>query len=402
MKIHKTRVFDETIKAIREGATTIVHQGGSRSSKSWSIIQTLMELPKLVEYGYAPDHVRHVMAARKKLSWLKGSLFNTLDNAVSTYKIPVEPDLLKTRGTQEYTINGFHWNLQGIDDPQRAAGEEQDIAWLNEANDFTKDDYDQVAMRTSWLKILDYNPNMPASHWIEDLKLDPEVVVIKSTVLDNPHAAPESRKVIMGYEPTPENIERGTADDFKWKVYGLGERAMPEGLVYPHYTITSSWPDSPKYHAFGIDFGWNNPATIVEIAIAGPAVYIRQHLYGSGIPTEEIGNTLKEVVPDGVVVVADSASPEAISKLNQRGVFVVGAKKGADSVRTGIDTVKENAIRIHEDSVDVRKEIQNYTWAKDKSGEPTDKPVDAFNHALDAARYAVSWVLAPQIDYTVF
>jgi phage terminase large subunit len=62
--------------------------------------------------------------------------------------------------------------------------------------------------------------------------------------------------------------------------------------------------------------------------------------------------------------------------------------KGADSIMAGIDILKRHKLYVTKESKNIIKEMQNYKWAEDKNGNLLNKPIDAFNHAIDATRYA--------------
>lgn len=68
---------------------------------------------------------------------------------------------------------------------------------------------------------------------------------------------------------------------------------------------------------------------------------------------------------------------------------VVGAAKGKDSISAGIDFLSEYEIIVNSHLVEFMTEFNNYSWALDKEGKATNKPVDDFNHFIDSLRYSV-------------
>ena len=65
-------------------------------------------------------------------------------------------------------------------------------------------------------------------------------------------------------------------------------------------------------------------------------------------------------------------------------------KKGRDSIVYGINLINQNDIYVTSTSKNLIKELQSYSWMKDREGNTINKPIDAFNHCIDAARYAIT------------
>jgi phage terminase large subunit len=118
-------------------------------------------------------------------------------------------------------------------------------------------------------------------------------------------------------------------------------------------------------------------------------IYIRQKFYKSGMTIDDIEEGISEVNEE---IIADSSAKQTIETLKARGYWLEPSVKGADSVVNGIRQLLGYNIHICEDSIDVLKEFEEYTWKLDKFGLPTDQPIDKFNHAIDAIRYAIEKV----------
>lgn len=161
-----------------------------------------------------------------------------------------------------------------------------------------------------------------------------------STYRDNRFIQPSIKKKILSYEPTPENIKAGTANQYRWQVYGLGEVGRLEGLVFPHFETTNEWPENYKWRVYGLDWGYtNDPTALVEIRYNGGALYWKQHIYRRQLTNQYISRLIKELgITDEIV--ADSAEPKSIAELRNSGVWVKPAKKGKDSILLGFSYFK--------------------------------------------------------------
>ena len=226
-----TPVYQKLDAAYRCGRYNVfVLEGGSRSSKTYSIIQFWVR--------YALEHQdreRRVIVSRLKATWITATVLK------GVYKL----------FTTEF------WFL-GLDDEQRIHGMKSDAFWINEAVEASFDDYAQLMQRCSGFAILDYNPSHE-EHWIYDKLCKRERTrYMHSTMLDNPLIPDNAKEQILSYEPTPYNIEHGTADKRKWLIYGLGKRAKIEGLVFEDYTIIKEVPVWVKRRWYCLDFGYSN------------------------------------------------------------------------------------------------------------------------------------------------
>ena len=89
------------------------------------------------------------------------------------------------------------------------------------------------------------------------------------------------------------------------------------------------------------------------------------------------------------LIIADCAEPKSIDEILAFGWFIEPCLKGADSIKHGIDRVLDLKIQVTSRSLNIIKELRNYSWAESKDGKRLQKPIDDFNHAMDAMRYAV-------------
>lgn len=287
--------------------------------------------------------------------------------------------------------NGALIEFNSYDDEQDAKSGRRDYAFFNEANGIPYDIFDAIKLRTKKTVFIDFNPN--ARFWVHD-KIQPDKENRKwfqSTFRNNPFIDDKIRNDILGYEPTEENKKRGTSNEYKWKVYGLGEVGRLEGLVFPDWKVEKA-ADEYKWRVFGLDFGFtNDPTTLIEIRYAHGNLYWKQHIYETGLTNHDIADEMKRLgIDPNELIIADSAEPKSIEELRRCGYNVKGAIKGADSINQGIDAIKRYNSYIDPNSKDLIEEFSSYTWKKDRNGNALNKPIDKFNHGIDAGRYALS------------
>ena len=177
-------------------------------------------------------------------------------------------------------------------------------------------------------------------------------------------------------------------DEQYWKVYGLGERGASRSLVFNH-KVCESIPETAKFVSYGLDFGYSNDSTaLVATYIEGTNMYVKEMLYRTGMTNQDIGNQFKRLQLDRRdEVFADSAEPKSIEELHRMGYNVKPTFKGA--INIGIDMIRRYKLHVTKDSINMIKELRNYKYVEDKNGQVTNKPLDAWNHSLDALRYSV-------------
>lgn len=311
---------------------------------------------------------------------------------------PVNPN----RPEQTYHINGVEFAFFGLDYPQKLHGRKQDWVWLNETIEIDKRSFDQLEMRTTQGIILDYNPS-DDSHWVFDLQRRPDVTVVKSTMLDNPFLPDSIINKIKGYEPTEENVKNGTADSYMWEVYGLGNKARLEGAVFDNWDIVPSLPEEVKIKGLGLDFGYtNDPTALVEVYMMDNEIYLNEVIYQTAMLNSDIAARMDELkINKTVTIFGDSAEPKSIDELVRYGFDVKPVDKGPDSINYGIDIMKGYKIHITQKSFNLESEFRKYKWAEDKNGKSLNKPVDAFNHAIDAARYCCMMLLGKKPEVSI-
>ena len=363
----------------------IVLEGGSRSSKTHSLIQFWILWAQVHQDG--PP--KRVLVARLKSTWTKATVYYDFINVLKSYGLYEKRNENKTQSI--YRLFNTEFWFSGLDDQQKIHGLSTDAFWINEAIEAGNDDFDQLEQRCSGFGILDYNPSVD-EHWIYDKVCKrPDACYLHSTMLDNPFIPANSRRKILSYEPTPANYEAGTADKNKWEIYGLGLRAKLEGVVYDNWDIVPYVPEhaiNRGKHRWGLDFGFtNDPTALSDIYWHGNEIWVDELIYETGLLNQQIGKRIIQFELQTVKGWADSSEPKSISELHKMGINIHGAQKPQGSVRAGIDILKSYRIHVTERSINTITEFKNYKWMQDKNGKYLNEPIDDYNHSMDEIRY---------------
>ena len=349
-----------------------VFQGGSRSGKTYSIITLLIEW-----CVRNPNSGWWITVVRATLPALKGSVLRDFIQILQREGYYSERNHNKT--DQTYDLWGTQWEFISISDSHRIRGRKRQICFINEADELPFDAYQQLVMRTTFKMILDYNPSAEY-HWIYD-KVIPrdDASYYHSTYKDNPFLE----------ESVVKEIEKlRDIDEEYWRVYGLGQRGQSREVIFRTQEYREL-PQGAKFLGYGLDFGYAvDPTAVIAVWEAPDELYVEQKVYLTNLTNAEIADQLKEIgVGRYDEIIADSAEPKSIEEIHRMHFNIKPAKKGPDSIRMGIDLMRRRRIFVHEDSLDLHKEFRNYKWMKDKNDKVLPKPVDAFNHGVDAVRY---------------
>ena len=363
------------------GKAGCVLEGGSRSGKTFSSIDFLIWL-------CANHRDLVIVLVRATYESFKTTLYNDFNKRMPDFGL-VSPFYGK-KELKTFYIFENKITLIGCDDFAKFQGVSSDIVYFNEAMDIPKEAFDQLTMRCRRFWWMDYNPKF-SDHWIYDSVLTrDDVSFFHSTFKDNPHISKAEYDSLMSYEPTEENIKRGTADEYKWRVFGLGLRTSPEGQIFPNVVWIDRFPDFVENVFFGLDFGYSNsPSALVKCGVHGENLYLQLLFYAPTPSPNDLAPILKAcgnayiwADPSG-----DAGGRGMITELRRMGFNIFAAKTFPGSINYGIAKMKNYRIHIV-DHPAARKEQQNYVYDNVR-GIKLDKPIDDFNHFWDAARIAV-------------
>lgn len=372
-KIQTTRIFRDIEQAVAQGYTTISLQGSARSSKTYNV------LIWLIVYCLSHPNTR-LSIVRATLPAIKGSVLVDFKEILKRMGIYNERSLNKSELIYTFA-NGSWAEFFSTDSEQKLRGRKRDILFVNEANELGFIEWQQLKMRTTRLSIIDYNPSFSDEHWIcETVNQDPRTFHSVTTYLDNPFL---EQTVIDEIESLREKNQS------LWQVYGLGQQAVIEGLVFKHFGICETIPPHVRHRFIGMDFGFtNDPTAICEVALDGDALYIDEIAYRTQMLSSDIITTLREAAPK-MHIISESADPRLIQEIYRAGIDIHPVKKFPGSIEAGLSKMQEYRIIITKRSTNVAKELRNYTYRQDKDGRWLNVAIDCYNHAIDAVRYVV-------------
>ena len=346
-----------------------IFQGGSRSGKTYNILTYLIFKYALTNEGKTISICRVTFPALR--STVMRDFFEILINH-NLYN-PAS----HRKSVNEYDLNGNTFEFFSLDDDQKIRGRKRDVVFINEANEMRKPIFTQLAMRTTEKIILDFNPSDEYHFIYDDIITRDDCDFYKSTFKDNPFIPDEVRKEILRLKDT---------DPVAWQVYGLGERAASNATIFTNWQTFNDEQTVDDW-CYGVDFGFNNPTSLVKVSINDGIIYVEELLYERGLTNSDLIRKFKEMnLPRNKIIFCDSAEPQRIKELYNAGLNVKPALK---DVKKGIDSVKSFPLRISASSSNLIKEIKFYKWKEDKDGNVLEEPVKFNDHAVDAMRYAI-------------
>jgi phage terminase large subunit len=371
-KIQTTKIYAEIQEAINSGYTTVSLQGSSRSSK------TVNTLIWLIMYCLSHPCTR-LSIVRATLPAIKGSVFIDFKEILMRMLIYDEKSLNKSEFTYQFS-NGSWVEFFSTDSEQKLRGRKRDVLFVNEANELSYLEWQQLKMRTTRFTIMDYNPSFSDDHWICGVNQDSRTYHFISTYKDNPFLEQSIIDEIEGLR---------TKNQTLWQVYGLGLQAVIEGLIFKNVETISEIPVNVKRRWIGMDFGFtNDPTAIVEVAIQDNDLYIDERAYATQMLSSDIIRVLKSEC-ERMKIISESADPRLIQEIYRAGINIHPVQKFGGSIEAGITKMLEFKIHITARSCNVIKEFKNYTFQQDKEGKWLNTPIDCYNHAIDAVRYVI-------------
>lgn len=360
-------IFDKQHKALLDkNKRFICHVGGSRSTKTYSILQSL-----IVYAMMTPK--KTISIVRKSFPPLRGTAMKDFFDILNELKIYDEAQHYVNESQYRFK-NGSIIEFFSVDDAQKLRGRKRDICFCNEANELSFEEFSQLNLRTTDKMIFDWNPSVESYHWLNELMLRPKAIVIHSTYKDNPFLKQAQIDEIEGLKQVDEGY---------YRVYCLGIPAALKQNIFTHQTIGEYLDQDTTL--YGLDIGYNHPTALVQISLSANTMWVKELIYSSNLTTADLSSVMYNLnISSTTPIIVDSARPDVIEELRRKGYKTVPATK---NVKEGITAMKSFKIIIDKDSLNLQKEFSNYKW-KTLGDLILDEPVKLYDDAIDATRYA--------------
>lgn len=389
--MYRTTALNKIEQIVFEPTFYKVIQGGMRAGKTMAIMMVLT--------GYAESY------KNSKITVVGQSYGHLKDGPIDDFKKIMQGTnrwnderFNKTELNYEFS-NGSVIQFRSID-KMKAHGLSRDVLFVNEANAFTYETFDQLASRTEDFVIVDYNPT--SKFWaheelVEGGHKDRTSFTIL-TYMDNEALPKQLVENIESHKP-----KAGEEPSNYWTVYGLGQIGSLEGNIYSGWEEV--YPDiirtlSGHLVRYGLDFGFSNDETamVAVYDLGENKLGVVELLYKKGMLGSQYAETLmSQNIDPNVLIVADSARPEIIAEIKNAGFRIIGADKNSGSVKRGIDRVSQRQILYC--GQNLKREYLSYAWRKKRSGEILDEPEDGNDHLMDALRYAIDDLSKKRIEF---
>lgn len=385
---------------------------GSRASKK-SKTTALWYITNMMKY---PD--ANLLVIRKTYRTLKDSCFTELKWAIKRLQVEAWWEIKESPLEMTYIPTGQKIYFRGLDDPLKVTSitVENGVlcwAWIEEAYEvMNESDFDTLdesirgevpeGLFKQWT--ITFNP-WNERHWLKKRFFDVDddnVLAITTNYMCNEWLDESDKKL---FETMKKNNPR------RYSVAGLGNWGIVDGLVYENWREEAFTPISQKEYnklddrndkkyvildslktTSGLDFGYTNDPTAFFMGfldLENKKLYVWDEMYKKGLSNKAIHNEIVMMGYSKERITGDCAEPKSIDELKALGLRIRGAKKGKDSVMNGVQWIQDLEIIIHPRCTNFLTEISNYTWETDKFGKKLNKPIDDFNHLMDAMRYAL-------------
>lgn len=351
-----------------------VIQGGTSAGKTFGILPILIDLA-------AKSPNKEISVVSESIPHLRrGALkdFLKIMKLTGRYK---DENFNRTFLTYHFT-NGSFIEFFSADQEEKVRGARRNILYINECNNIRFDIYHQLSIRTDEDIFLDYNPSL--EFWAHtELLGDKDTELIILTYKDN-EALQQS--IIDDIEQAREKAKKSEYWANWWKVYGLGQLGILQGVVFDNYELVKGIPKGARLLGYGMDFGYtNDPTAVVALYKINDTILFDEVLYQKGLTNRDIFNKLN--LDRTSQIIADSAEPKSIEELRRLGLRVYPCTKGRDSINFGIELIQNYKFKVTESSTNIITELRRYMWDTDRTGKTLNKPIDDYNHAIDAMRY---------------
>lgn len=391
-----SKVFNKQIYDSLEDYSKFIEvwYGGASSGKSYGVVQ------KVVLKALHPwKHPRKILFLRKVDRTVADSIFSDVKNCLERWQLL---DLCKINQSN-HTItlpNGAQFLFKGMQDPERIKSITglSDVV-MEEASEFTLDDFTQLTLRLRDKRhryrqiYCMFNP-VSKLNWTYQKWFAPDSVYDHNRVAVHHSTYKDNRFLDADNIATIEALKR--TNPAYYKIYTLGEFATLDKLVFPTFERRRLHPDKLTQYPslFALDFGYiNDPSVFIHVKadVKGKRLYVLEEYAKKGMLNDEIAEVIKQLGYSKEIITADAAEKKSIAEIKRCGIArIKPAKKGPDSIIQGIGFLQQFEWIVDDRCVKTIEELENYTYQKDRqTNEYINKPVDSYNHCIDAIRYAV-------------
>lgn len=345
---------------------------------------------------------RMILLMRKTTANCKWSVWKELKEAVARFKLEKFFVFRETDYSAICTINGTMFKCTGLDDSEKIKGfsEISDVL-LEEATEFTPEDLDLIdgtvrsILYTLPLQLyFCFNPVSKSNFVYKRFGFDtgiapPNTFILKTTYLDNPYLSPD-------YIERMEHMK--LTNPTRWRIEALGDFVSLDKLVFQNYKVEEfNHADIKGQLLVGLDFGFINDISALTASILdedNKKIYVFNEWGDTNKTNDEIAKIIVSLGFGKSIIVADCAEKKSIEEIKRLGVNrIVACSKGPDSIVHGIQKLQQYEIIVHPRCDGLITEFENYSWQKDKqTGEYINKPIDSFNHYIDALRYSIQTI----------
>lgn len=366
-----------------------VYMGSAGSAKSWFITQKL-----IIRACREPIKI---LVCRRTGGTIRNSCFSLFKDILALWKLTPYVRIRETDFNIKFS-NGSEIIFIGLDEETKLLSLNNiSCIFIEEVFEVPKSIVEQLNLRLRGAAsqqqiIMAFNP-ISSHHWLYDFcEVNPpsSFKYIHSTYKDNPFLPPE-------YVAALDEMQQRNPQ--KYRVYGLGEWGVDaDGLVFQNWRVDDfNHNEKDGQLMCGLDFGFVHDISAFTASLlveSEKRIYIFKEWGATGKTNADLVKIITALGFNKSTIIADSAEQKSIAEIKQAGINRIrAAAKGADSIIHGIQKLQNYEIIIHPSCKGIITEFENYTWQKDKLTDRfINKPIDDFNHYIDALRYSLQCV----------